>query len=224
VKKPAPGSKKSPVKRALIIANGEVPAPGLVRPLLRTCDLIVCADGGANTARKLGIIPDIILGDLDSMTAATRRHFRNVPLLRIAEQENTDLEKALLSCVRWGIQSVDVVGATGGRIDHTAAAMGCFRRFGSRIVMEMHDSSGTLSRAGRHVRIPVGKGRLVSLLPLGKCSGVSTRNLKYALRNAVLEPGIRQGVSNRSTALWITVSVRRGTLLIFIPHPGRGPG
>lgn len=62
-------------KNALIICNGEAPSKKLAQRLARTADIIVAADGGANVARKLGIHPDIVIGDLDSITPATKRYF-----------------------------------------------------------------------------------------------------------------------------------------------------
>ncbi len=62
-------------KHALVICNGEAPSKKLARQLVRNADVIVAADGGANVARKLGVRPDVIIGDLDSIKPATRRYF-----------------------------------------------------------------------------------------------------------------------------------------------------
>ena len=60
------------LRRVLLICNGEQPSRSLARRLARLADCIIAADGGANGARKMGIVPDLIIGDLDSITTAGR--------------------------------------------------------------------------------------------------------------------------------------------------------
>ena len=197
------------------MANGPVPARRIVRRLAELADLVVCADGGANIARKHGIRPDIILGDLDSVLASTKTFYRRVPLLAAEDQDSTDLEKAISFCVARKISSVDILGATGERIDHTAGSLGCFKRFGDTIQLRFIDSFGELFRVGRHMRMNMRKGEKLSLIPLGRCVGVTTRNLKYPLTNEFLELGVREGISNEATAPHVSISVRQGVLLIY---------
>ena len=116
--------------RALVIAYGEIPPRTIVRKLAGSADLVVCADAGANSARTLGVRPDVVIGDMDSISLATKRFFRGVPVMFIGDQNSTDLEKALEFCIQRGFRSIDVVGATGGRLDHTTGGLGCFKKFG----------------------------------------------------------------------------------------------
>lgn len=200
---------------ALIIANGPLPPASVVRRLRKSAALVVCADGGANRARGYRIQPDVILGDLDSLLRETRRFYRDRPILRIRDQESTDLEKAILFCIMLGASSADIIGALGARIDHTTGSLGCFKRFGSKIDMRFFDQIGELTRIRATIRLATRKGEHLSLIPLDRCIGVTTRNLKYPLRNDVLEPGIREGISNEATGSPVTVSVKRGTLLVY---------
>ena len=203
---------------ALIIANGTMPGAAIARRLSRTASLIVCADGGANHARKLGITPDIILGDLDSIASATRKAFRTVPTMFINDQERTDLQKAIRFCIAGRITSVDVIGGTGDRIDHSTGALGCFKEFGREIDIRFVDGMGTLFRIDGRVRLKIKRKALLSLIPLDRCTGVTTTGLKHSLKNSVLELGVREGTSNVATASFVTISVRRGTLLCFTFH------
>ena len=72
-----------------------------------------------------------------------------------------------------------------------------------------------ISRVQREMRFKVIKGEKLSLIPLDRCEGVSTKNLKYALQNEILELGIREGISNEATASTVSVRLRRGTLLLY---------
>jgi len=206
-------SRKS--SRALILANGPFPPPDILRDLRTHATLIVCADGGANWARRSKIRPDVILGDLDSILPSTKRHFRETPILRIDDQESTDLEKAIRYCVGRRIASADIIGALGERIDHTTGSLGCFKKFGEQIQLRFVDSVGELTLVKGSVRFKTKKGERVSLIPLDRCKGVSTTNLKYALKNSVLELGVRDGISNEATGAVARVAVKKGTLLLY---------
>ncbi len=77
---------KKQVRNALVICNGEVLVKKAIAPLLQKSSFIVCADGGANKARELGIRPDVIIGDLDSISPATAKLFSNVKTIRVESQ------------------------------------------------------------------------------------------------------------------------------------------
>ncbi|OLD74709.1 MAG: thiamine diphosphokinase [Ignavibacteria bacterium 13_1_40CM_2_61_4] len=201
--------------RALILANGPFPPPDVLRELRAHAALIVCADGGANWALRSKIKPDIILGDLDSILPSTKRHFRDTPILKMEDQESTDLEKAIRYCIGRRAASADIIGALGERIDHTTGSLGCFKKFGNRIRLRFVDGAGELTQIGRSVRFKTRKGEKVSIIPLDRCTGVTTRNLKYALKNGTLELGVREGISNEATGAVASVAVKTGTLLLY---------
>jgi thiamine pyrophosphokinase len=203
---------------ALIIANGALPDERRVRALVSAADVLICADGGANAARRLGLKPDVILGDFDSIEEETRNHFRTVPQHCLADQESTDLEKALTYALERKARSIDILGASGDRLDHTTGSLGCFRKFGHRSVLRIVDTVGTVELIANEVTFAATPGERVSLIPLGRCSGVTTTNLRYPLRDDVLELGLREGISNEATAATVTVKVASGTLLLYRFH------
>jgi thiamine pyrophosphokinase len=204
--------------KALIIANGSLPSRAIVTGLLRGAEFVVCADGGANHARRLGIRPGIILGDLDSITPSTSRHFHRVPLLRIDDQESTDLEKALNFCIERRFSHADIVGGTGDRIDHSTGTLGCFKRFGKKITIRLIDEAGIIRLVGVSLELNLRRGDPVSLIPLDRCLGVTTTHLKYPLANEILELGVREGTSNVSTASNVLIRCRKGILLCMTFH------
>ena len=202
----------------LIIANGTMLKRKHAREIAAHSDVIVCADGGANSARSLGIRPDVILGDLDSITALTRKFFRAVPLLSIEDQNSTDMEKAIDYCLQRCITSVDVIGGTGDRIDHTTGNLGCFKKFGDRMRLRFIDTVGVLTQIHDSTRFSAELGEKLSLIPLDRCSGVTTVNLKYRLTNDILELGVREGISNEAVGKKVSITLRRGTLLLYRFH------
>lgn len=202
--------------QALIIANGTHPPPDVVRSLSRDADIIVCADGGANHAHKIDIRPDIILGDLDSITRRTLRAFHDVPTMFVDDQNTTDLEKALLYCLGKKVQSVAVVGGLGTRIDHATGSLGCLKKYASRCAITLYDSVGILTSVNKIIRVSVRRGQQISLIPLTRCTGVTTTSLKYPLTNETLQLGVREGISNEATSGHVTVRVKHGTLLLYV--------
>jgi thiamine pyrophosphokinase len=195
-----------------------LPSARIVRGLVQSADVIVCADGGANHAKKLKVKPTIILGDFDSIITATKKYFRSVPQLQINDENSTDLEKAIAYCIKQKIESADIIGAFGDRLDHTTGSLGCFKKFGKKIELKFIDSVGVLTRINNSETIKTKKGEKLSLIPSGRCVGVSTKNFKYELKNAVMEIGVLEGISNVALSTSVTISVRRGILLLYRFH------
>jgi thiamine pyrophosphokinase len=205
------------VTKALIIANGDLPRPERLRGLVREADVVVAVDGGANALRRLKIVPSVILGDFDSITARTRAFYRNVPQIHMPDQESTDLEKALTWCLRRGIRRADIAGATGSRLDHEIGALGCFKRFGTKPEMRFVTPDAEITQVTGTASLDLKPGAIFSLIPLDRCSGIVTSGLKYPLKNEALETGRRDGISNEAVARRVKISVRKGTLLLYLP-------
>ena len=203
------------MKKTLIIANGILPPKNIVEQIVSTSDYIICADGGANTAKRFGVQPDIILGDMDSISMYTRKHFHRVPFLFIPDQTSTDLEKALDYCIKQRISKVDVLGGIGSRTDHTTGTLGCFKKYGSKLHLRIFDMEGVITLIRKKVVLKMIFGEKLSLIPLDRCTGVTTKKLKYKLSNAVLELGVAEGISNAAEAKRVSISVKTGTLLLY---------
>lgn len=203
----------------VILANGKSPSKRFLQKLRSSATVLVCADGGANAAARANIRPDLIIGDLDSVTPLTERTFQSVPRRRIAEQNSTDLEKALRWLLRKGIREITVVGATGGRLDHVAGNLNVIGKYARRASLRVVEESGELLPVGAGREFSYAPGTTVSLIPLSKCSGVTTQGLRWELRNATLELGVRDGTSNSVVSNPVWVHVRRGTLLLYHLFP-----
>ena len=204
--------------RALIIANGTLPSVKIIRKLIRMANSIICADGGANHAKRLRVSPDCIIGDFDSILSSTKKHFKHIPMIHIKDQYSTDLEKAISYCIQRRFESVDIIGATGDRIDHSTGSLGCFKKYGLDIHIRTVDSAGELSLIRKSISLQMNIGEKISLIPLEQCKGVSTKNLLYPLHNETLELGVREGISNEATGKTVKIAVGSGTLLCYQFH------
>jgi len=199
----------------LLLCNGEPPSRALARRCLRMADHLVAADGGANSARQLGLTPDLIVGDLDSVTAATRRAFAGVTIVRVRRQDNTDIEKALDHIRADGGKKVIVLGATGGRIDMTLANLSaCWRYVASMELVIADDTWYAVPLRGSR-SFEAQPGTRVSLIPFGVCKGITLQGLRYPLVDGTLRIG-EVAVSNVVRSRRFTVTVDRGNLLVVV--------
>lgn len=183
--------------------------------------MVVAADGGANIARTLGLRPDVIVGDLDSITAETRTVLAGVEVVHVQRQDNTDLEKALDLLVERGIRRVLMLAATGKRLDHTLGNLSVLWRYMSRLSIILLADEWLGMPVSRKVRAVAPVGTTVSLLPFGVCSGITLKGLKYPLANATMKVG-DIGVSNVTIAHRFEVHVSKGCLfMLILAPPGR---
>lgn len=200
---------------ALLICNGEPPSKTLCRSLAANADFILAADGGANIARRYSIKPDCIIGDLDSITAQTRRHFRSAELIHVASQQSTDLEKALSLLRRRRASEVTIVAATGKRLDFTLGNLASFWRFSGEMNICFAGDRWTARPVGRKTTLRARKGTTVSLLPFSPCSGITLSGLRFPLRNTTMRLG-EIGVSNVVERSPFSVAVKQGRMLLII--------
>ena len=202
-------------KRALIIANGEAPKKPRVQSLAREASYIICADGGANTALRYGIVPDVIVGDLDSIHAEALVRFHRVRTVEDRDDESTDLEKAIAWAIKSKYDHIAVVGASGGRADHTVGNMGVLPKFFPDAIIRLLDDFGEMSYVGRELEFEAKKGDIVSLIPLNRCEEIVTRGLRYALDGEYLELGSREGTHNVVVSSPVNIKTKKGHLLIY---------
>lgn len=209
---------------ALIFANGDInDGPMVRRALAATASAqryVVAADGGARAALHFGCRPDLVIGDLDSLSSAEvdALQAQGVQIERYpAAKDETDLELALLHCAARGCQWLRVIGSLGDRFDQTLAnvyLLALPALTGRDVALVAGRQELYLLRAGDH-SIVGAVGDTVSLLPLGGAvNGIVTEGLQYPLREETLYFGPTRGVSNVMQATEAHLSLRSGTLLI----------
>jgi len=204
--------------QAVVFANGTLHLPPQWQEMVAQADLIVAADGGGHHCLRLGVKPQVLIGDLDSLPApeVARLAAQGTQILRYpAQKDETDLELALRYAVEHGVDEILILGALGGRIDQTLAnvlllALPTLEGIKARIVAG--DQEMFLIRDQALIEGQVGD--TVSLLPIaGDVTGVTTEGLEYPLQQGALKFGPALGVSNVLTAPVARVQVERGLLL-----------
>ncbi len=190
-----------------LVGNGPVAAADL-SAAIAVAPRIVAADGGARAVLDAGLMPDAVVGDCDSLDGATRAAVPPARLHRIADQETTDFEKCLAAV---DAPFVIGVGFTGGRSDHTLAALSALVRSDHDCVLI--DGSDVIFHCGAGVAMSPEVGSRLSLFPLAPTSGRS-EGLEWPIEGLALDPMGRIGTSNRVAGPVRIVLDRPGTLVI----------
>ncbi|MEA4928118.1 MAG: thiamine diphosphokinase [Candidatus Limiplasma sp.] len=188
--------------------RGLTPHPG---------DLLIAADGGYRALEKTGLKPDLLVGDFDSLGFRPQ----DVPILTFpVEKDDTDMGLALEEGWARGYRSFALYGADGGRLDHTVAnlqLLGGASARGAQVRMACTTSDWWAVTDGVLALPPRPEGTGVSVFCHGtRAQGVTLRGLQYPLLDATLTCDRPLGVSNAYRATQASVTVARGTLLVYV--------
>ncbi len=187
--------------------RGLTPGPG---------DLVIAADGGFAALEGLGLSPDLVVGDFDSL--GHRPDHPHVVALPV-EKDDTDMHSAIRLGWERGYRAFRLYGGTGGRIDHTLAniqSLAWLASQGGRGWLVGPDWTATVLSDGGALTLEAGRQGTVSVFCLGdRAEGVDIQGLKYGLSDGVLTADYPLGVSNSFLGGESRVSVRRGKLLVL---------
>ena len=218
--------------RIVIFANGELPNLEAARGLLQSDDYLIAADGGANHLLKMGILPEVVVGDLDSIDEDTLPELTSagVEIKRFSkDKDETDLELALHYAVELGSSAILIVGALGGRLDQTLGNLsvltdptlpGIDIRMDDG-VEEVFFCRASASKGKQVASSPQGEvqgrsGDTVSLIPwYGSVEGVQTEGLQWPLYGETLFSDKSRGISNMLINETASIRIQSGLLLVI---------
>lgn len=206
--------------RAVVVAGAHVVGDP-DKSLISSADWLVAVDGGADTLARIGLVPHLLVGDLDSISPRTRAEIEakgvEIRLLPAAKDE-TDTEAALRLVVEHGADDIVVFGALGGpRLDHLVGNLLLLTSpwlVGKQV--KLADDWHEAFLAHNDVTFAGSAGDTVSLLPLTpEVFNVRTEGLLYGLSGATLIQATTRGVSNAMTGASARVIHGEGLLLVF---------
>jgi thiamine pyrophosphokinase len=207
-------------KIAVIVCNGSISDYTYYHKYFIKAEFIISVDGGATHLRKLGITPDVLLGDFDSIIKEDYEYYKNIPVEIIQfppEKDMTDTELAVEFAMNKGYNTFVFIGALGSRYDHSMANIFILKKLldkGIKGVIVNETNEIILIRD--KIKINKEEGIKVTLLPLSETvEGVTTKGLYYPLLDAVLEMCSTWGVSNEFVADIAEISLRKGLLLVI---------
>ncbi|WP_136807290.1 thiamine diphosphokinase [Desulfosediminicola flagellatus] len=209
--------------QVVIFANGKEPCPPDAVRRANSADFIIAADGGAEYCDNFGIVPDVLVGDLDSIAANLLKQYEteDVEIIRHpVRKDSTDLELALEIALERGAERIELYGALGGRWDMSIANIflaGAGKFSGLEITLYGVDCQMHILQPLREQRFSNYLNTPVTLLPLfGDVTGVSLQGFEYPLRGAKIVSGSTHGVSNVIVERSATINHQDGVLLCII--------
>jgi thiamine pyrophosphokinase len=203
---------------ALIIANGEACSQELLGQLLEWSPLIIVLDSAIERVLELGIKVDVLLGDFDRGFDFNYYKEKQYPLeiVYAPNQDKTDLEKAFDYLMEKGHKAVNVIWATGKRADHTINNLTnivAYRNLLKIVILDDHSKVYLLPETFEKWYTA---NTILSLIPIGKVTGITTQNLFYSLKHEDLTIGYRTGSSNHVIEDGIvSISHSNGDLLLM---------
>ena len=204
---------------AIIFLNGKISFK-ILKKYYKKGVYLICADGASNSLKKHKIIPNIILGDLDSSKKETLEYFRKkgVEIRKIEEQETTDFEKALMYAMEFNLNKILIFGASSKRQDHTLNNYSVLKRYYKSLNLKIIDSLFEIFFIKESISFKYPKNKSISMMPIPKAEGITTDGLKYALADESLELGVREGTLNTTNKNEVTIKFNKGDLLLFKRH------
>lgn len=204
------------MKKCLILANGDAPKKSVIVYLQKTgYSTLICADGGANTAYKLNLIPDYIIGDFDSITDESFDFFESMTkFIKLDRQNDTDVEKAIKLAISKKYSEVVLLGATGDRLDHSFCNIGVLLKFSDRIYTAMLHQKSFMKVYKSNISLDTEIGEIISLYGIDKKTKITTTGLKYSLNNESLPFGVSESTSNVALSSKVSVKISKGKVLI----------
>jgi thiamine pyrophosphokinase len=213
--------------RAIIFANGEISDLMRTARWLEPGDYLICADGGARHCQQFGLRPHALIGDMDSIPPELLSQWADGGVLverHPPDKNETDLELAIEFAVQRGAKRILLLGALGGRLDHT---MG-------NILLLARASLGTpifVADGAQLAQVLVGPARLVLDAPEGstvsvialsdQVTGITYRGLEYPLDHFTLPIGSTRGMSNVVSTPPATIQIEDGRLLVVQTFDGQ---
>ncbi len=186
--------------KAVVFANADISDYSFCMEYLKD-SVIICCDGGMRHAMKLGVVPDYIVGDFDSVEPDVLEYYkkRDIELKQVpCRKDETDMELGVNHAVDIGADDITMIGGIGSRVDHTLANIFLLLRIEKAGIMgRCVNENNIITLCTGKTEIYGKKGDIVSFVPITEAvKGVSTEGLEYPLDNAVVYMGSPVGISN----------------------------
>ena len=205
------------VKKCIILANGKPPKKSIITFFQKKgYNKLICADGGSNSALKMGLIPYAIIGDLDSITPETLKRFKPISkIIRLNRQNDTDVEKCLKYAVKNKFDEALLVGVTGNRLDHTFCNLGIVLKFFPSINISLVAEDSFLKPYKGSIKFKTHSGETISIYGLNSKTKITSKGLKYKLNNVALPFGEKESTSNVATGSEVELNITSGPVFVI---------
>ena len=201
-------------KPFIILANGQYPSHPTALNKLHAAGTIICTDGSANKLLENGLTPNVIIGDMDSTTVG-QDSFKGL-YVKISDQDNTDLDKALEWCKLNSLSPLTVLGASQLREDHTIGNLILLANYSDELDINFVTDYFTITCHHGKRSFTSFKQQLVSILPVEDIQSITTEGLEFPLIDEPF-PLSSRGISNRATGHQFIIT-SSGKIWVFRSH------
>ena len=205
----------------IIILNGCITKGDAVKKAIEGAELVICADGGAKWASEEKIKVDAVIGDFDSADEETIERYRNTETKIITapdEKDETDGVLAVDYALLRGADSVSIIGAEGGRLDHQFGNLMLLKRLQDakcKGIIILDNGHAFMSNAKTEIECSIGD--IISIVPFdGELVIKESAGLKYSIdKGTNFKNGYPVGLSNIAMKNQVMLDITGGTALIF---------
>jgi len=203
------------VKTALLVTGGDAPGLELIKHRIEGCSFICAADSGLDVLISWGVEPDLVVGDMDSISDPAILDRYPGTIRHPADKDDTDTEIGIHELRARGYQRILLIGGGGGRLDHLLAIRALFDKPWGQDEWLTHRER--VVRIAEATSFSVPEGSTVSVFPLASgASGMASRGLKWPLDGLCWGPG-EFGVSNLARASEVMIAPGAHPVLVVLP-------
>lgn len=204
--------------KALVVSNGSVTDID-IESYFNDADIVICADGGARHLFNKNLIPNVIIGDLDSLEDSILKKFEDMGVKfqkYPVEKNKSDTELAIEFAIEKGAKDIILCGGTGTRLDHTIAnVMMLYKLINQKVNVTIIDSHNEIFITTKQLKLKRQKGYFISIIPLVD-SKVTLKGFKYETNNVNFNLGSTLGISNVIEGDEGIVVIEEGACLVII--------
>ena len=197
----------------VIVGNGETPQGEIPMLFLQHARFIVCCDGALEKLLKIGMKPDVVIGDCDSISEDRRQQFKDI-IIEDKDQECNDLQKALKYCLRQQFGPIAILGASGLRDDHQLANLSILNMYAERMDLIMVSNYGLFSFISEDTTFASTPGQEVSVFSFDGQALFSFSGLQYPVHNRRFAQ-LWEGSLNKALGNSFTITLNNGRGVVF---------
>jgi thiamine pyrophosphokinase len=200
--------------RVALVANGDIHNLEDCMHILSGCDQVIAVDGGLRYCHQLGVRPEVLIGDWDSVDARLLEQYGEVPKLSFPIlKDKTDLEIAVEYALTSATELI-VFGALGNRIDHTLYNLILLTRYPGKMIYE--SEQGRVFAMPHYTTMITYPGQVISFLPMnGPVVGITTQGFRWELKEATFDAHF-MSVCNEAVQDKVEITFRQGSLVCFL--------
>ena len=206
----------------VIVANGKIKTFQVYKKIFKKANIIIAVDGGTNHLFKMNVVPNVIIGDLDSIEPDIKEYYRKKKVEFVTyppKKDFTDTELAIDYALKLKPNFITLIGFLGSRFDHSLANIFLLKKIAnSKIKAKIVNKKNEIFciEGEDSLEIEGGKGDFLSIIPLTeKTEGIDLEGLEYPLINSTLNFSSTKGISNVFKRKEATIKIKKGLLLVI---------